>query len=169
MIPVHLTDVGALFLMTFWASIWGVFIFSGRHSPRILPLNQHLVRYSTGLFFTITFFYTLLFTGVGAYEIFSNSDAQFLLGVAISGIGAMGMMLSRWYLRDLTLAEVIFAKNESTIHVGPYRYMRHPMYIGLSLILAGSLILYPNFYALTLLVPAGLLIERKMRIEDNQP
>ena len=77
------------------------------------------------------------------------------------------MILSRWELRALTVAEVVFAKCESPVSTGLYRYVTHPMYHGLFLILFGSFLLYPNFIALFFMALAWFFVEKKKKIEEE--
>lgn len=177
MVPAHLADVPALFLMGVWVTVWFVFVFFGRRTERRLPLHQQLVWYSSALFISITIFYWIAFSGIGSLagyigqnnplNEFLSNDAVRFVGTFASILGAACMMLSRWHLRDLTLAEVLLAKCESNTSAGLYHYFRHPMYLGLFLILIGSLILYPNLLALFFLAPAWFFVEKKKEIEES--
>lgn len=166
MVPVHITDTLAIFLMSLWAIVWLFFISLAQNAKRKLPLHRHLVWYSTAVFISITFFYWVTFSGVGSLTGYlSMSNLLSNTGVFLSVLGATSMILSRWGLRELTVAEVVFARCESRISTGLYRYFKHPMYLGLFLVLLGSFILYPNFFALFFMGLTWFLVEKKKQIE----
>lgn len=176
MVPVHLTETPAIFLMSVWAVVWCSFIIVRRHAKRKFITHALLVRYSSGVFISITFFYWIAFSDVGnlagylggnnpLIDFLSSSAVRFA-GAFLMIFGAASMMFSRWELRELTLTEVLFAKCESPVHTGVYRYFRHPMYLGLFLMLSGSFILYPNLFALLLIAPVWFFVEKKKEIEE---
>ncbi|HEY4500831.1 MAG TPA: methyltransferase [Candidatus Paceibacterota bacterium] len=139
----NILNAFALFIMVVWVAVWISFLFAGRHTKRRLPFHPHLVRYSNAVFLLVTLFYLAAFSGVG--NLFEHiQDGVRFFGALVSIFGAGMLIVARYHLRGLTLGEVFFAKSESHIRDGLYRYFRHPMYIGLSLILIGSLIIYPN-------------------------
>ena len=171
MVPAHITDVPALFLMGVWSTVWFSFIILGRHGKRRLPVHPALVRYSSAVFVSLSIFYWLAFSDIGAsdtnvFNYFFSNGAVRSAGILLSILGATCMGLSRWYLRELTLAEVLFAKSESNVSIGLYRYFKHPMYLGLSLILVGSYVLYPNILTLPSVAIVLFSIEKKKQIEE---
>ncbi|MCX6788039.1 MAG: hypothetical protein NT108_02675 [Candidatus Kaiserbacteria bacterium] len=177
MVPAHLTEVSAVFLMIVWTVVWCSFGIVGRHAKRRFTTNALLVRYSGGAIVSITFFYWLAFSDMGnpagflggyssLTDFLSDSTMRFG-GIFLVLLGAAGMMFSRWELRELTLAEVLFAKCELSVHTGVYRYFNHPMYLGLFLMLFGSFILYPNLFALLFIVPVWFFVEKKKGIEES--
>lgn len=166
MLPTHVTDTLAVFLMSLWAIVWLFFIVLGQNAKRKLPLHHHLVWYSTAVFISITFFYWAIFSDIGSLTGYlSVSNLLNDTGVFLSVLGAISMILSRWGLRELTVGEVVFARCESRISTGVYRYFKHPMYLGLFLILLGSFVLYPNFFALFFMALTWFLVEKKKEIE----
>lgn len=173
MIPVHIADTAALFLMSAWAVVWIFFVIIGRHTSKGLPTDPRLVRYSSAVFICITLFYWLAFSGIGesfgAGSIFRAlflSDMAHAVGVFLTILGVVGMTLSRWGLRELTITEVVFARCESQTNVGLYRYFKHPMYLSIYLMLAGSFILNPNLLSVLFVVPVWFFIEKKKEIEE---
>lgn len=178
MVPTHLIETPAIFLMVLWAVVWCSFVFVGRHAKRRFAPHTLLSRYSSGVFISITFFYWVAFSDIGnlaGYLDGNNPLTGFLsesivrfVGAFLVLLGAVSMVLSRWELRELTLTEVLFAKCEKQVHAGVYRYFRHPMYLGLFLILSGSIILHPNLFALLLIVPVWFFVEKKKGIEETR-
>lgn len=167
MVPAHITDTPALFLMGLWITIWFFFVVVGRNTNRRLPLQQHLVRYSTAVFISTTFFYWTAFSETGSLAgHLSRSNLLNDIGIYISALGAILMILSRLDLRELTVAEVVFSKCEVRVTTGMYRYFKHPMYLGLLLMLTGSSILYPNFIAIFFMALAWFFVEKKKEVEE---
>lgn len=167
MVPAYITDIPALFLMGLWIITWFFFAVVGRNSNRGLPLHQHLVRYSTVVFISITFFYWTAFSETGSLAGYLGGSGLLKdIGMFLSILGALGMIFSRWELRELTVAEIVFAKSEVPVNTGPYRYFKHPMYLGLFLVLISSCILYPNFIALFFMALAWFFVEKKKEVEE---
>ncbi len=78
---------------------------------------------------------------------YSDSFVPFLSqGIAfvvfVSGI--VLATLAAWYIRFLSFREIIFSINPHEISTGPYRFMRHPMYLGLTVAFLGFLLAYPT-------------------------
>ncbi|MDO8231690.1 MAG: methyltransferase [bacterium] len=174
MVPAHITDISALFLMTVWAVLWLLFVVIGRGASKRFPTDPRLVRYSSAVFICITFFYWIAFSGVGEsfaggtiFSTFLLSNIARSIGVFLTILGAAGMILSRWELRELTVAEVVFAKSQSQTRAGLYCYFKHPMYLGIFLILTGSFILYPNLLSALFVAPVWFFIEKKKEIEEK--
>lgn len=101
-----------------------------------------------------------------AGAVFVPSDFAGVAGASMTIIGAACMIVSRWQLRHLTVAELVFARNDVTVHTGLYRYLRHPMYTGLFLILFGSFFLYPNAIAVLPLACSIGFVHKKEKIEE---
>lgn len=155
----------ALFLMAVWAVVWIFFLSVGRHTKRRLSLHPNLVRYSNAIFLFVTLFYFAAFSGVGSFFGYAQDGVHFF-GALVSIFGAGMLIIARCQLDELTLGEVFFAKSESHISDGLYRYFRHPMYIGISLILIGSLIIYPNILAAFFMALTLFFLKKKKDIEE---
>ena len=174
-VPTHLTDVSALFLMSVWSVIWFFFVLLGQGASRRFPINSRLVRYSSAVFITITLFYWIAFSGVGLpLDLFEkgtaltqllSNDVLRIFGALLVLSGAGIMVSARWGLRELTLTEMIFSICEFRRKTGLYRYITHPMYLGMFLVLIGSLVLYPSVLGALLILLAQLFIEKKKQIE----
>lgn len=166
MVPAHITDISALFLMGLWTITWSFFALVGKNAKQRFPLQQQLVRYSTAVFISMTFFYWAAFSETGSLAGYlSGSNLRNDIGIYVAALGAIIMILSRLELRELTVAEVVFAKCEVLVSTGLYRYFKHPMYLGLLLILSGSFVLYPNFIALFFMALAWFFVEKKKGVE----
>lgn len=154
--------------MLAWVLVWAAFLALGRRGAARQPSDPRLVFYSTGVFVSVTLFYVVAFAPLwrgGAPPSLSSGLAWFS-GISIA-LGAALMTVSRWQLRCLTLNELFFSHDPSAprIRTGLYRHLRHPMYVGLALVLLGSLLAYPSLAASLLVLVAVFCIEKKRRIE----
>ncbi|MDO8593529.1 MAG: methyltransferase [bacterium] len=160
-------DTFTLFLVVLWAVVWFFFLFAGRRIKRRLPLHQHLVWYSSAVFLFVTLFYYAAFSGVGNLAGYIKDGIRFF-GALVSILGAGMLIAARCQLHELTLGEVFFTKSESYLHTGLYHYFKHPMYVGLSLILIGSLVIYPNILAMFFMALTLFSIKKKKDIEEGE-
>ncbi len=174
-VPTHLTDIAALFLMSVWSVVWIAFFVLGRGAVKRFPTDVRLLRYSCTMFVTITLFYWVAFSGAELPFHFSGKNAEFReffstdiirTFAALLALGGAGiMMFARSELRELTTTEMVFSISTFRTETGVYRYMAHPMYFGISLILFGSLMLYPSILGALLLLITHYVIEKKKRRE----
>jgi protein-S-isoprenylcysteine O-methyltransferase Ste14 len=74
------------------------------------------------------------------------------LGVLLWG-GGLGLVLwSRKAVKHLANREVLFRLAQEHTAKGPYQYMQHPMYIGITFALLGSALLLDNYMAAALVL-----------------
>jgi protein-S-isoprenylcysteine O-methyltransferase Ste14 len=80
--------------------------------------------------------------------------------------GAMGAAISTWGVMHLGRSFGIFVSVRDIVHLGPYRYVRHPIYLGYIFILTG-LVLMNLSVAIFVLVPLHvLLLIYRARLEE---
>jgi len=158
-----------LFIMFIWILVWLVFMLAGRNIKHRLPTDPLLVRYSSGVFVSITLFYFSIFGTIGIFGGYSSQPIVILFGVLFIIFGFLLLTFARWQLRNLTLTEVFFSNNARSTQIqdGLYHYVKHPMYIGIYFILIGSLFLYPNILAVLFFLITLLCIEKKKAIESH--
>jgi len=99
---------------------------------------------------------------------FSNAAWQFgSAGLSVAGLIVMwtGLVVRIWAIVVLgrsfrTTVEV--DTGQKVVDSGPYRWVRHPSYTGIVLLMAGLGLVYGNWPALAILLvlPAGVLIHR---------
>lgn len=75
------------------------------------------------------------------------SDAIGESGFAITVIG-VAVAIWRWHLGENWSATVTLQEGHELIRSGPYRYIRHPIYTGISVAFAGSVLALGEFRGL---------------------
>lgn len=136
---------------------------------RVLLYDKRLVFYSSTLIAFITLFYTVIYVGIffsllNFHIEYNLNTIGLIVGVVIGG---MLIVSSRDRLNMLTSKEVIFSLNEQYSTAGVYKYMRHPMYVGIVTVLVCSLGIFPSSVGFYLLVPICICLYMKMRIEKR--
>lgn len=167
------TQPAVIFLVLLWCTVWAGFFILDRSEGDKLPMDQRLVTYSRYVFLLIFFYYTLTFNNIGVLDEsayfsqldWTDSDSVRLLGYVLAIMGAFLMIISRWYLRALSVSEVLFAKNPHYTTKGVYHYVKHPMYYGIFLILGGSFILIPTISGFFLILLITFFIRKKIQRE----
>jgi protein-S-isoprenylcysteine O-methyltransferase Ste14 len=98
---------------------------------------------------------------------FTYSTALF--GVSLAAVWA-GIALRWWGFRSLGryfTFTVMTSSDQPVITAGPYRWVRHPSYLGLLLIIAGIGFVYGNWLSLASLVLAFLVaLVYRIRVEE---
>ncbi|MBP1885760.1 methyltransferase family protein [Sinorhizobium mexicanum] len=93
----------------------------------------------------------------------------------VQGVGALILLLSIW-LNYWTFRENSFAapvvkvqreRGQRVVTAGPYRYVRHPLYAGGLLYLAGTSLLLGSWWGLVAVVLFALLLAVRIGIEEK--
>jgi protein-S-isoprenylcysteine O-methyltransferase Ste14 len=90
----------------------------------------------------------LIFVGLGAIEI--KSLAVPLAGLAVSAGGAAVLLWASAALGRFLIHGAAVAEDHSLVTSGPYRFVRHPVYVGYLALLLGSALGAFNIYLLLL-------------------
>jgi protein-S-isoprenylcysteine O-methyltransferase Ste14 len=77
-----------------------------------------------------------------------ETEALNLLGLALAGAGVSFAMWARWHLGRNWSAIVSIREDHELIRTGPYRAVRHPIYTGMLLAVAGTVLIVGEFRAL---------------------
>jgi protein-S-isoprenylcysteine O-methyltransferase Ste14 len=93
--------------------------------------------------------------GVGLFVVCST-----MLGLAI-------VLWARLTLAGNWSADVVFKENHELIERGPYRYVRHPIYTGVILMVVGPVLLWATPAAVAMAVGVPLLLWLKLSDEER--
>lgn len=148
---------------------------SSKHS---LPMDRRLVFCSGALIVLLCIFYIVLYLRIELWpslfdiSVFSSmllTETTQLLLVTTILAGAVLMIQARRGLDMLTSKEVVFSLNKNKDQQSSsriYKSMRHPMYVGMTLITISSLLLFPSVLGAFLLIGIYLLLVLKILIEN---
>ncbi len=160
------TDPHALILMCTWLLIWSHLYFGGPREQQVPP-HQKIQYYSFIVGISLFSLYTFLYTGVGALP-YALPGVLYYVGWVLLCIGSVLVILARQRLKHLSAIEVL--QSLSPIHVPSVldRYTAgHPMYLGILLITAASILWFPNYLALLCLIPLLTGMYGKWRTEET--
>jgi protein-S-isoprenylcysteine O-methyltransferase Ste14 len=95
------------------------------------------------------------------------SDAMGEIGFAITVTGVAVAIWARSHLGENWSATVTLKEGHELIRSGPYRYIRHPIYTGISVAFAGSVLALGEFRGLISLAIAATSFYLKARKEER--
>ncbi len=156
-----------IIILSSWVLVWLSLYFDG---PRTATTPPHLAltRYTSLLGISFFIFYFILFNEIGSI---TNTAAFYKYVHPISyifiSLGCYLTIAARNSLRNLNYTEVMCSLNPTTTNNRIYGFMPHPMYLGMILLVLGSLILLPNYIAPILLIPIFFSIYKKIIIENK--
>jgi len=98
-----------------------------------------------------------------------------VMPIAVQGLGGvgyvLGMLLIYWaMLANPFLAQVVRIQDErghTTVSSGPYRYVRHPMYVGILVSYGATPLLLGSWLALVPFAIMGVLVLLRTSLEDK--
>jgi len=93
-----------------------------------------------------------------------------LLGIVADAITVIGLLVTLWARRVLGAnwsANVVFKERHELIQSGPYRFVRHPIYSGVLLMLCGTMLVWGRLAGVVafVVIIAGLSV--KARLEER--
>ena len=100
-------------------------------------------------------------------RILSATRAVFFTGAALVVAGMLFSVWARVYLGRNWSGVVTLKEGHELIRGGPYRWVRHPIYSGLLLAIAGSAVARGEWRGLLALVIAFAALWRKLRLEER--
>ena len=106
-------------------------------------------------------------TGMGLLQSRPGSPPLYLVAAGLV-LALLGLCLSIWSVWHLRSSFSILAEARRTVVSGPYRYIRHPLYLGEALTMLGACLLIGTWIALLFwAVITGLQLARA-RIEEKK-
>jgi protein-S-isoprenylcysteine O-methyltransferase Ste14 len=100
------------------------------------------------------------------FQRFNLPSAVAMSGILILLIGIATAVYARYYLGRDWSSEPSIVENHKLIQKGPYKHIRHPIYLGLILGLVGSFMIGIHFWGI-LLIYFGCLYIYKIGVEEK--
>lgn len=122
-----------------------------------VKIHKVKIKEKESLWAVLVFITLCLFVIIG--EFIKNRPATSIysyIGIAILFIGGLIRIYSRKELDRFFSFEVLIQKDHKLIKTGIYQYVRHPMYLGTSLILTGLALALSSFYGILILIIFGI-------------
>lgn len=149
------------------------------HRIRAAKAKESLDRQQEGLFILATLrpIALLLWLGIIAYMInpavmaWSSVPLPVWLRWSGAGVGVAAVVLLTWTLRSLgpNLTDTVVTRRAHTlVTTGPYRWVRHPFYVSMTLFILTNVLLAANWFLLvTGVLVVALIVLRTSREEDR--
>ncbi len=170
-----------LFILLYLAAVSGIFIWLKKRSPSLLKermsRKKDVRRWDRTLMMVYSFLVIVLLIVPGLDAVrFHWSDVPLILkGLGFAGL-MPGLVFAFWAMKENAFASDVVRIQEDRGHTvctsGPYRYVRHPMYVGVILIMLffplslGSLYAYiPAFVIIILFIIRASLEDRALQKE----
>jgi protein-S-isoprenylcysteine O-methyltransferase Ste14 len=153
-----------LFILFYLAAVGGVFIWLKKKSPSLfkerLARKKEAKKWDKTLMMVYSFLLValLIVPGLDAVR-FRWSDVPFILkGLGFAGL-IPGLIFAFWAMRENAFASDVVRIQKDRGHTvcttGPYRYIRHPMYVGVILVMLFFPLSVGSLYAY---IPASVII-----------
>lgn len=153
----------------FLALCWGLFVlvwiisaFSAKPARERQSWSSRLV---TVAYLTVTFLLLAGRLGLNA-RILPNEPVLRLMGDAITFGGMVIALWARFSLGTNWSATITFKEGHELIERGPYRFVRHPMYTGLLLMILGTAVVVGSMSGFLALVIGFAGTWQKLRQEE---
>lgn len=145
--------------------IWALSAFSVKRSKESQGWGGRLF---TFVFLAVTF--GLLAGGIRWWgmntRVWAYGQSQLFVAYALTMAGLVTLIWARWALGRNWSALVTFRERHELVQNGPYRFVRHPIYTGLILMVAGTATALGNLAGLLSLVICFLGHWWKLRQEE---
>jgi len=118
----------------------------------------------------------LLFSGLIVYipaifrfqvsSLLSSLTVQ-IFGLIVTGSGCFICILAREYLASNWSGKVVTQENHALIKIGPYKFVRHPIYSGVLVMMLGASFIIGNFMSFYWVLLCFLGLFQKSKAEEK--
>lgn len=154
-------------LWVLWLLYWLAAAFRAKPVARREPIGSRIL-HTVPLLIAIW-----LFLGDGVprgwlhARVLSASPGWYWIGVALVFAGLAWSVAARIYLGGNWSGAVTLKRGHELIRSGPYRWTRHPIYTGLLLAFAGSVVAMNEWRGVLGVVLAAIAFTRKLTVEEH--
>lgn len=147
--------------------VWGIAALKHKPDKASEPLASRLLY---GVYFVVGF--ALLFSnrlplGVLRQRFVPRYDWIALLGVALTYAGVTTAIWARFILADNWSGRITVKVGHQLIRSGPYAYVRHPIYTGVLLSVAGTALLVGEWRGLLAIAMVAISFAMKAKREED--
>ena len=151
-----------------WAGYWGLASFGVKPASRSEPaLSRFLHIAPLALAAFLLWGRRPPIPWLDARFLAANEPAVAIAAVALVGAGLLFAVWARRHLGRNWSGIVTIKEGHELMTSGPYALVRHPIYSGLLLALAGSALARGEWSGVLAVLVAGLALWRKLRIEER--
>lgn len=157
--------IGALWLA--WAAYWFIAARNAKQSRReesLLSRAGHIIPLGIGAWLLWA---DRLPGGFLSGRMLPDTQATFWAGFAVTALGLAFAIAARRYLGRNWSGIVTVKQDHELIRTGPYRYVRHPIYSGLLLAVAGSAIARGEWRGVLAVLIVFAALWRKLKLEEQ--
>jgi len=119
-----------------------------------------------GVIASILFTITLTFFGVFTLE-GTGADILRVTGIIFYIIGILLRYSGSIYLGPYFTRNVSVGRTQELVSTGPYRMLRHPLYLGLFLLTVGVPLFFSNLFAIAVAFLIGIPLNIRMKNEEK--
>ncbi len=99
--------------------------------------------------------------------VFADADAVRYIGLALNASGGAIRLWGLWMLGRQFSAYVTLQQNHRLVQTGIYRFVRHPMYLGVLLAFPGSALVFRSWLVIPLFVICAVLLGARIAQEEK--
>jgi len=116
--------------------------------------------------FSLGIVFAAPFSDSHSFLIFNFSDVVRFLGFFLLVPGFIFMQIAEKYLGKQFSIEVTLQNEHALIQEGPYKYLRHPRYLGILAFFAGISIVFRSLFSLILVIGLGVVLIWRIQAEE---
>ena len=102
----------------------------------------------------------------GYFATYESTLATRIAGTIITVFGMLGYILSHFYLRRNWSLSASIKEGHKLVKNGPYRFVRHPMYSSMTVMVLGSGLLTANYAIILCTLVVGIVYYIRARKEE---
>ena len=168
LIKVDFADPSA-YIVVFWVAWLVIWIVAARGVKKVRahePTSTRLAYILPKILTALLLFSPMFRRGVLSQRFIGISPAAQWTGVAFTALGILFTIWARVHIGRNWSARVVIKEQHELVRTGPYRFVRHPIYTGLLIAIAGTALVTGEWRGVVALVFAILGFAWKAKREE---